>query len=66
MPWLRTIRASTDYYLNEKDEPPKFRMIKYLDDMLKLKVDEKEKDVYLVPELNNLHELFFSNHQERI
>ena len=60
------VRASTDYYLNEKDEPPKFRMIKYLDDMLKLKVDEKEKDVYLVPELNNLHELFFSNHQERI
>ena len=46
--------------MNEKEEPPKFRMIKYLDDILKLKVDEKEKEVYLVPELNNLHELFFA------
>eukprot|EP00438_Fugacium_kawagutii_P000596 Skav236168 [mRNA] locus=scaffold298:273670:276849:+ [translate_table: standard] len=53
------VRATTDYYLNEKDEPPKFRMIKYLNDILKLEVDEKEKEVYLVPELNNLHELFF-------
>ena len=53
------VRASTDYYLNEKEEPPKYRMIRCLNDILKLKVDEKDKEVYLVPEFNNLHELFF-------
>ena len=33
-------------------------MLKDIDDILKLKLDEDEKEVYLVPELNNLHDLF--------
>ena len=53
------VRATTDYYLNEKEAPPKYRMIKDIDDILKLKLDKDEQEVYLVPELNNLHELFF-------
>ena len=50
---------TTDYYLNEKEAPPKYRMIKDIDDILKLNLDKDELEVYLVPELNNLHELFF-------
>ena len=53
------VRATTDYYINEKEAPPKYRMIKDIDDILKLKLDKDEKEVYLVPELNNLRELFF-------
>ena len=53
------VRATTDYYINEKEAPPKYRMIKDIDDILKLKLDKDELEVYLVPELNNLHELFF-------
>ena len=53
------VRATTDYYLNEREEPPKFRMIRYLNDILNLEVDEGKKEVYLVPEFNNRHELFF-------
>ena len=53
------VKATTDYYINEKEAPPKYRMIKDIDDILKLKLDKDEKEVYLVPELNNLHDLFF-------
>ena len=53
------VRASSDYYLNENEAPPKYRMIKDIDDISKLKLDEDEKEAYLVPELNNLHDLFF-------
>ena len=53
------VKATTDYYINEKEAPPKYRMIKDIDDILKLKPNKDEKEVYLVPELNNLHELFF-------
>ena len=53
------VKATTDYYLNEKEAPPKYRMIKDIDDILKLKLEKDELEVYLVPELNNLHELFF-------
>ena len=53
------VRASSDYYLNENEAPPKYRMITDIDDISKLKLDEDEKEAYLVPELNNLHDLFF-------
>jgi len=53
------VRAPTDYYLNEKEAPPKYRMIKDIDDILKIKLDKDEKEVHLVPEPNNLQELFF-------
>ena len=56
---VQVVRASSDYYLNENEAPPKYRMIKDIDDMSKLKLDEDEKEDYLVPELNNLHDLFF-------
>ena len=50
------------YYINEKEASPKYRMIKdidVIDDISKLKLDKDEKEVYLVPELNNLHDFFF-------
>ena len=53
------VKATTDYYINEKEAPPKYRMIKDIDDISKLKLDKDEKEVSLVPELNNLHDLFF-------
>ena len=56
---MPTVKASTDYYLNEKEEPPKFRMIQSLDDIVDLAVDEGESEVFIVPEFNNLHQLFF-------
>ena len=37
----------------------KYRMIKDIDDISKLKLDDDEKEAYLVPELNNFHDLFF-------
>ena len=56
---LPTVKASTDYYLNEKEQPPKYRMIRCLNDILNLEVDEETNEVFLVPEFNNLHQLFF-------
>ena len=56
---MPSVRASTDYYLNEKEEPPKYKMIRCWNDILNLEINEEEKEIYLVPELNNLHELFF-------
>ena len=51
------VKASTDYYLNETEKPPEFRMINKVDDILKLKIDEKEVNIVL--ENNNLTEAFF-------
>ena len=56
---LPTIKAHTDYYINEREEPPQYKMIKCIDDILKIKTDDKTKEVYLVPENNNLAEIFF-------
>ena len=50
---LPTIKAHTDYYINEREEPPQYKMIKCIDDVLKLKTDDKTREVYLVPEDNN-------------
>ena len=47
------VKASTDYYLNEKDEPPNFRMIKDINKILEIKGEENE-DINLVLENNNL------------
>ena len=35
---LPTIKAFTDYYLNEREEPPQYKMITNVDDILKLKL----------------------------
>ena len=56
---LPTVKASPDYYLNEKEQPPKYRMIRCLNDILNLEVNEDVKEIFLVPEFNNLHQLFF-------
>ena len=56
---LPTIKARTDYYINEREEPPQYKMIKCIDDILKIKTDDKTKEVHLVPENNNLAELLF-------
>ena len=56
---LPTIKAHTGYYISEREEPPQYKMIKCIDDILKIKTDDKTKEVYLVHENNNLAELFF-------
>jgi hypothetical protein len=52
------VKASTDYYLNEKDEPPEFRMIKDINEILEIQGEENE-DINIVLENNNLTEVFF-------
>ena len=57
------VKATTDYHLNEKDEPPEYRMFRHTDDLLKLiePVKPKSKEIvtkYVVPERNNLTEIF--------
>ena len=37
------VKASTDYYLNEKDEPPEFRMIKDIKEILEIQGEENEE-----------------------
>ena len=56
---LPTIKAHTDYYIYEREEPPQYKMIKCIDGILKIKTGDKTKEVYLVPEKNNFAELFF-------
>ena len=56
---LPIIKASTDYSLNEKEEPPPFKMITFLNDILNIKTDKETKEIYVVSEFNNLTELLF-------
>ena len=54
------VKASTDYHLNEKEEPPEYKMFRDTHDILKMVSKDKEpKTIHLVPELNNLTEIFF-------
>ena len=54
------VKASTDYHLNEKEEPPEFKMFRDTHDILKMVSNDKEpKTIHLVPELNNLTEIIF-------
>ena len=58
------VKATTDYHLNEKDEPPEYKMFGYADDLLKFvePLNPKKKEVitkYMIPERNNLTEIFF-------
>ena len=52
------VKASIDYYLNEKDDSPKFRMIKDINEILEIKGKDNE-DINIVLENNNLTEVFF-------
>eukprot|EP00438_Fugacium_kawagutii_P012227 Skav223953 [mRNA] locus=scaffold798:243805:247131:- [translate_table: standard] len=53
------VKATTDYYINEKEEPCKFKMIKHVDDMLKIEVKDDEKEIKMVMEDNSLTKAFF-------
>ena len=57
---IPTVKASTDYYINAREEPPLYKMIRNIDDLLSIKVDEKTKEIYLVSEDNKLSALFFN------
>ena len=57
------VKASTDYYINEKDEPPTYRMIKSIDDILALQEEaekDEKKEMFLVLEDNNLTKALFA------
>ena len=56
---LPTIKAHTDSYINVREEPPQYKITKCIDDILKITTDDKTKEIYLVPENNNLAELLF-------
>ena len=45
---IPTVKASTDYYINEREEPPLYKMIKNIDDILNIKVDEKTRDIFSI------------------
>ena len=53
---IPTVKASTAYYINEREEPPLYKMIRNIHDILSIEVDEKAKEVYLVSEDNKLSE----------
>jgi hypothetical protein len=56
---IPTVKASTDYYISDKEEPPKFKMINNIDDILKIEIVEDTKQINLIAENNCLTELFF-------
>ena len=58
------VKATTDYHLNEKEEPPEYKMFGSADDLLKFvePLNPKKKEVitkYMVAERNNFTEIFF-------
>lgn len=53
------VKATTDYYSNEKEETCKFKTTKHIDDILKIEVGEDEKEVEIVMEDNSLTKAFF-------
>eukprot|EP00438_Fugacium_kawagutii_P018169 Skav234138 [mRNA] locus=scaffold1519:11582:14900:- [translate_table: standard] len=53
------VKASSDYYISEREEPPKYQMIKDVDDITKIEVDDDVKEVYLTLSSNKLTEAFF-------
>ena len=40
---IPTVKASTDYYINEREEPPLYKIMRNIDDILSITVDEKQK-----------------------
>eukprot|EP00438_Fugacium_kawagutii_P015581 Skav229714 [mRNA] locus=scaffold49:189255:192446:+ [translate_table: standard] len=53
------VKASTDYYINEDEEPPKHKMISDINDILKIEVPEDVDKIHLVSRDNDLTKLFF-------
>ena len=56
---IPVVQASTDYYINERDEPPKYKMIQNVNEILKIKTDDETNEVYIVLENNDLTEALF-------
>ena len=40
---MPVVKASTDYYINEIEEPPKYKMISDINDILNIEIPEKSK-----------------------
>ena len=53
---IPTVKASTDFYINDKEEATQYRMIENCDDILKL---QDEKDIFIISRLNDLNKIFF-------
>ena len=47
---IPTVKASTDYYISKREEPPKYKMINNVDDILKIEIVEGQKEVNIVLE----------------
>ena len=56
---IAAVKASADYYISNKEEPPHFKMINNVDDLLKIEIGADTKQIKLIAEDNNLTELFF-------
>ena len=54
------VKAPTDYYINEKEQPPTYKMITDINDIIKIEVPKDVKEIYLVSRDNDLTGLYFS------
>ena len=45
---IPTVKASTDDYINEREEPPLYKMIRNIDDILSIEVDEKTRGIFSI------------------
>lgn len=52
------MKASSDYYISEREEPPKYKMIKDVDDITQIEADDV-KEVYLTLSSNTLTDALF-------
>lgn len=57
---IPVVKASADYYINQKEEPTKFKMIDNVNDILQIKFDDNDvSEVFMILKNNNLNEAFF-------
>ena len=56
---IPVVRASPDYYIKEVEEPPQYKMIRDVDEILQIKVEKGVNEVNLIVEDNNLIKVFF-------
>jgi hypothetical protein len=59
IPKMHVVKASTDYYINEVEEPPKYKMISDINDILNIEIPENVKEIFLVARHNDLTKLYF-------
>eukprot|EP00438_Fugacium_kawagutii_P013577 Skav212334 [mRNA] locus=scaffold5228:693:3725:+ [translate_table: standard] len=53
------VKASTDFYINNKENPTYYKMIENVNDIIKLELDDDVKEVYLVMKDNDLTKALF-------